>query len=95
MEQASETKTEAPEQSVDYGKLRSQLVDHVEVTCEAFLGGGSVTIGKLSELEKGDVIALDRSPSDPIDIRVNGKVIARGEIVTANDRFAVRITEIG
>lgn len=86
-----ETKAAAEENNTD----RSRLVDHVEVTCEAIIGGGTTTIGKLNTLAKGDVIALDRSPADPIDIRVNGKIIARGEIVTVEDRFAVRLTEIG
>jgi len=72
-----------------------ELVDHVEVQCEAVLGNGKVTIGQLSDLTKGDVIQLDRSPADPVDIRVNGKTIARGEIVTLQDRFAVRLTQIG
>ena len=74
---------------------RANLVDHVEVTCEAVLGGGSITIGKLNALTKGDTIALDRTPADPVDIRVNGKTIARGEIVTVDDNFAIRLTEIG
>ena len=38
---------------------------------------------------------LDRSPADPVDIRIGGKTIARGEIVTIDDRFAIRLTEVG
>jgi flagellar motor switch protein FliN/FliY len=72
-----------------------ELVDHVQVDCEALLGSGEMTIGQLSKLTKGDVVTLDRSPSDPVDIRVNGKTIARGEIVTVDERFAIRLTEIG
>ncbi len=74
---------------------RGSIVDHVEVVCEAILGNGTITIGRLSELAKGDIISLDRTPADPVDIRLNGKTIARGEIVTVDDRFAVRLTEIG
>ena len=77
------------------GEPRTRLVDHVEVTCEAVLGSGTITIGTLNAIARGDLILLDRSPSDPVDIRLNGKVIARGEIVTVNDRFAIRLTEIG
>ncbi|WP_298303599.1 FliM/FliN family flagellar motor switch protein [uncultured Erythrobacter sp.] len=72
-----------------------ELVDHVSVDCEALLGSGEMTIGQLSKLSKGDVITLNRTPVDPVDIRVNGKTIARGEIVTVDDRFAIRLTEIG
>lgn len=74
---------------------RGQLVDHVEVVCEAILGNGTISIGRLGHIAKGDIITLDRTPADPVDIRLNGKTIARGEIVTVNDRFAVRLTEIG
>lgn len=83
------------EQARDAGEPRNRLVDHVEVTCEAVLGSGTITIGCLNAIAAGDLIPLDRSPADPVDIRLNGKVIARGEIVTVNDRFAIRLTEIG
>lgn len=72
-----------------------ELLDHVQVECEALLGTGQLTIGELGKLKKGDAVTLDRSPSDPVDIRVNGKTIARGEIVTVDDRFAIRLTQIG
>ncbi len=71
------------------------VVEHVEVGCEAILGQGKMTVGRLTELQAGDLIKLDRSPADPVDIRVNGRTIARGEIVTIDDRFAVRLTQIG
>ncbi len=74
---------------------RIDLVDHVEVDCEATLGTGTITIGRLSSIAKGEVIQLDRSPADPIDLKVNGKVIARGEIVTVEGQFAIRLTQIG
>lgn len=74
---------------------RKRLVDHVEVVCEAILGSGSITIGQLDRLIPGETLLLDSSPADPAEIRVNGKVIARGEVVTVEDRFAIRLTEIG
>ena len=74
---------------------RKRLIEHVEVTCEAVLGQGKTTIGKLESLAAGDTLALDCSPADPVELRVNGKPIARGEIVTMDDRFGIRITQIG
>lgn len=74
---------------------RARLVDHVEVVCEAVLGRGAITIGGLDRLAPGETLALDASPADLAEIQVNGKVVARGEIVTVDDRFAIRITEIG
>ncbi|WP_332819465.1 FliM/FliN family flagellar motor C-terminal domain-containing protein [Sphingopyxis sp.] len=74
---------------------RKRLIDHVEVICEAILGSGTITIGQLDRLVPGEMLMLDSSPADPAEIRVNGKVIARGEVVTVDDRFAIRLTEIG
>lgn len=74
---------------------RNALVGHVQVTCEAILGSGKLTIAELEKLKVGDVVPLDRSPADPVEVWINGKVIARGEIVTLDNRFAVRLIEVG
>ncbi len=74
---------------------RKRLVEHVEVTCEAFLGSGTITVGRLDALATGDTVVLESSPADSAEIRINGQVVARGEIITVDDRFAIRITEIG
>ena len=74
---------------------RTGLVGHVKVGCEAILGAGEVTIGELEKLSPGDTVLLDRTPADWVDVRVNGKTIARGEIVTIDDKFAIRLTEVG
>jgi flagellar motor switch protein FliN/FliY len=71
------------------------LVGHVEVACEAILGTGRLTIAELEKLAPGDTVRLDRSPADWVDVRVNGRTIARGEIVTLDDKFAIRLTEVG
>ncbi len=96
MTEATETmEPESKNSAIKDGALRASLLDHVEIGCEAVLGSGSITIGRLNAMAKGDLLTLDRSPADPVDIRVNGKTIARGEIVTVDDRFAIRVTEIG
>lgn len=74
---------------------RKRLIEHVEVTCEAFLGSGTITVGQLDALASGDVVVLESSPADPAEIRINGQAVARGEIITIDDRFAIRITEVG
>lgn len=73
---------------------RTNLVGHVELECQAVIGEGKMTVSQLNALAKGDFVALDRTPADPVDIVVNGRAIARGEIVTVDGHFAVRITEI-
>jgi len=79
----------------ELGTDRRRLVGHVEVACEAILGTGTLTIAELEKLGPGDTVPLDRSPADWVDVRVNGKTIARGEIVTLDGKFAIRLTEVG
>jgi flagellar motor switch protein FliN/FliY len=64
----------------------------VEVIVE--LGRTRMTIGQLASLDRDDVIDLDRSNEEPLDIVVGGKVLARGEVVMQGDRLALRITEM-
>ncbi len=59
----------------------------------AVLGKVSIPIYQLLKMGRGAVIALDRSPDDPIDIRANNHLIARGDIVVVEDKIGVRITE--
>lgn len=72
----------------------ARLIDHVEVDIEVMLGGARITIAELNALTADTVIPLDRQVNEAADISINGRVIARGEVVTVNDCFAVRVTEI-
>lgn len=70
-----------------------QLLDvPVEVTVE--IGSSQIHLGELVKLGPGSVLELDREAHEPADILVNGKVVARGEIVTVDDRYGVRITSV-
>ena len=51
-------------------------------------------LSALTRLGPGSVIDLGRSPDDPVDVLVNGKVLARGEVVVVSGYYGVRITEI-
>jgi flagellar motor switch protein FliN/FliY len=73
---------------------RMDLVSHVKVKLQVSLGGTELTIDRLFALGPNDVVVLDRDADAPIDIRLNDKVIARGMLVAAGDKFGVRITEI-
>lgn len=57
-------------------------------------GRSQSTIRKLLNYQKGSVIELEKMSGEPLDIRLNGKLVARGEAVIVNDRFGVRVTEI-
>jgi flagellar motor switch protein FliN/FliY len=64
----------------------------MEVTVE--LGRARRTVRDMLEVQVGSVIELDRAAGSPVDVLVNGRLIARGEVVVVDDEFAVRITEI-
>jgi flagellar motor switch protein FliN/FliY len=65
----------------------------VGVTVE--VGRTSVNLGELCKLGPGSLVRLDREAHQPADILVNGKVVARGEIVTVDGCYGVRITDLG
>lgn len=64
----------------------------VELTVE--LGRTKVPIGNVLQLAHGSVIELDAMASEPMDVYVNGLLIAQGEVVIVNDKFGLRLTDI-
>jgi flagellar motor switch protein FliN/FliY len=58
------------------------------------VGRSQIRIEDLLELDQGSIVELQSAIGEPLDIRVNEKLVARGEIVVINDKFAVRITDI-
>ena len=85
-----ETQTsETPEN----GRKLDLLLDvPLEVSVE--LGRTRLSIQNLLALGPGSVVELDKLAGDPLDILVNGRLVARGEAVVVNDKFGVRITDI-
>ena len=78
-------------------KLKVQNLDFIldiplKVTVE--LGRSSVLIKELLLFGQGSIIELDKAAGDPLDIYVNGKLVAKGEVVVVNEKFGVRISEI-
>ena len=72
-------------------------LDHlmdVSCTVTAELGRLKMSIGDVLKLNVGSILELDRLVSEPVDILVQGVLLARGEVVVVNNHFAVRIKEI-
>ncbi len=69
---------------------------NLPVTVKIVLGSSSLTIAQLMGLEKSAVIRLNQRIGDPVELQVNGKSLARGELVVQEDdmRFCLKITEI-
>ena len=64
----------------------------VELSCE--IGRTHMTIGEALALAPGSIVGLNRLAGEPVDLLVNGKPIARGEVVVIDEEFGLRITEI-
>lgn len=71
-----------------------QRLEDVPVRVTAIVGRMRMPVGDLLRSEPGSVLELDRMTGDPVDILVNDRLIARGEIVTMGDRLGVTITEL-
>ena len=66
----------------------------VNMTVGVEFARARIKIRSVLKLHKGSVVELDKMAGEPLDIRVNGKLVARGEAVIVNDRFGIRVTEI-
>lgn len=73
---------------------RLDLIRDVPVEVEAKLGVAQLSVARLFELRDGDALTLDTRVDEPVDILLEGKVIARGEIVVVGEHFGVRLREI-
>ena len=71
-----------------------RVLENIEVQLAVEVGNTEIKIRDLLRLNEGSVIELDRLAGDPLDILVNGTMIAKGEIVMVGERFGVRFTEI-
>ena len=58
------------------------------------VGGTAITIRNLLQLNQGSVVELDRFAGEPLDVLVNGTLIAHGEVVVVNDKFGIRMTDV-
>ncbi|MDD5369528.1 MAG: flagellar motor switch protein FliN [Anaerolineaceae bacterium] len=76
-----------PQMSID-------LLMDIPLKVSVELGRTRMTLHQALELQPGSVIELDRLAGDPVDIFVNEKLFACGEVVVVADKFAVRITEL-
>ncbi len=77
----------------DITKLLDRLMD-IPLNVEVVVGSTVIQIRELINLGPGSVLELDRETTEPVDIKVNGKLIAKGELVVVGEKFGVRITEI-
>ncbi|WP_010325323.1 flagellar motor switch protein FliN [Marinobacterium stanieri] len=102
--QAQAAPSAPPAQGVELDELKDDsrpindpkldVILDIPVTLTMEVGGTEIAIRNLLQLSQGSVIELDRVAGEPLDVKVNGTLIAHGEVVVVNDRYGIRLTDV-
>ena len=76
------------------GRPDLDVILDIPVTISMEVGRTSITIRNLLQLNQGSVIELDRLAGEPLDVLVNGTLVAHGEVVVVNEKFGIRMTDV-
>lgn len=96
-EEASKKNQEQESKSEEVGvELPDKLKRFLDIPLhvEVVVGSTIISLGELLNLDIGSVVELEQSVETPVDIKINGKLVAKGEIVIVEDKFGVRIIDI-
>ena len=94
-EAADEALGEAGKSAVTSGEAKSlDLILDIPLTVSVELGRSKMLINDLLQLGQGSVIELTKLVGEPLEVLVNQKLVARGEVVVVNEKFGVRLTDI-
>jgi flagellar motor switch protein FliN/FliY len=95
---------QSPEEILNSGDLSSVIGDvdspdldvilDIPVVLTIEVGSTSITIRNLLQLNQGSVLELDRLAGEPLDVLVNGTLIAHGEVVVVNDKYGIKMTDV-
>lgn len=75
-------------------ELNLDVILDVPVTLSLEVGRARLPIRNLLQLNQGSVVELDRLAGEPLDVLVNGTLIAHGEVVVVNEKFGIRLTDV-
>ena len=76
------------------GEVNMDAILDVPVTISMEIGRTHISIRNLLHLNQGSVVELDRLAGEPMDVLINGTLIAQGEVVVVNEKFGIRLTDI-
>ncbi|WP_273020810.1 flagellar motor switch protein FliN [Rheinheimera sp.] len=79
--------------TVDEKRKLDTILD-IPVTISMEVGRAKISIRNLLQLNQGSVVELERVAGEPLDVLVNGTLIAHGEVVVVNDKFGIRLTDV-
>lgn len=74
--------------------INLDVILDIPVTISMEIGSTKINIRNLLQLNQGSVVELDRMAGEPLDVVVNGTLIAHGEVVVVNEKFGIRLTDI-
>lgn len=76
------------------GETSLDVILDIPVTLSMEIGRARISIQNLLQLARGAVVELDRMAGEPLDVLVNGTLVAHGEVVVVNDKFGVRLSDV-
>lgn len=85
---------ELKDESVAGSDVNLDVVLDIPVNLSMEIGRTKISIRNLLQLNQGSVVELERLAGEPMDVLVNGTLIARGEVVVVNEKFGIRLTDI-
>lgn len=95
---------EASVQPIEFGHLGGESVKgeggnldlllDVQIPVAVEVGAAKMSLDEILKLVPGSIVCLDKKAEEPVDLRVNGKLVARGEVVLVDDAYGLRITQI-
>jgi len=88
-----ELRDEKADITVDEKRKLDTILD-IPVTISMEVGRAKISIRNLLQLNQGSVVELERVAGEPLDVLVNGTLIAHGEVVVVNDKFGMRLTDV-
>ncbi|HIA09087.1 MAG TPA: flagellar motor switch protein FliN [Chromatiaceae bacterium] len=83
-----------PTALIPEGDVKMDVILDVPVTISMEIGRTHISIRNLLQLNQGSVVELDRLAGEPMDVLVNGTLIAQGEVVVVNEKFGLRLTDV-
>ena len=76
------------------GRLPVEFLSDVPMKLTVELGVGDISLRELLQLGHGAVFELDKLAGEPLEVKVNNRLVSRGEVVVVNDRYAIRLTDV-
>ncbi|MCP4429464.1 MAG: flagellar motor switch protein FliN [Gammaproteobacteria bacterium] len=87
-QQLDVSKAESP------GEVKLDVILDIPITIAMEIGRTKLSIRNLLQLNQGSVVELDRLAGEPMDVLVNGTLVAHGEVVVVNEKFGIRLTDV-